>query len=199
MGASPWVPAVTAVVIGLLGYALFLRPASARVGQLAVEVQRERARLEQAQGRLQAALRVPRVPLPVSPAELQARWPAVLRAAASHGMTVDLISLTPTAVQAGSVPRVSAAEITVRLAGPYLGLDDTLSEIASLFPLWAWKTLEIAGSPGKDEVRVTATAVVVLSSPPASPPRSLPRPPSPPGPGQPSVPGVSVEGGGGVR
>lgn len=198
-GAPPWAPAVAAVVIGLLGYALFIRPASARVGQLAAEAQRERARVEQAQSRLQAALRVPRVPLPVSPAELQARWPAVLRSAASHGMTVDLISFTPTTIQAGPIPRVSAAEISVRLSGPYLGLDDTLSEIASLFPLWSWKTLEISGSPGKDEVRVTVTAAVALSSPSPPPARSLPPPPPPPGPGsgpgQPSAPGVTVEGG----
>ncbi len=84
-------------------------------------------------------------------------------------------------------PPVTPLEITTRLTGSYLALDDTLHRIASFLPLWSWRSLHLSSQQDAADIAITVDAVVPIVGPVAAadtgPARTgQPFAPPPPGP-----------------
>lgn len=188
-----WMPVVLSGLMGVGGMMIAIRPAHREMATLTAELSQLESRRAQAAARIEAAARVRRGLLPVSATEAQALWPRILHSAAHHGYRVELLSFGARSVQDPSSGAVPTLEITLRLSGPYLALDDTLTAIREAIPLWAWRQLEISTQADQASLQVMAIGVIPLSGPagllrPARPQPApggtvpaLPPPPSPPG------------------
>jgi len=124
----------------------------------------------------------PGAPSPVEPAGLRPSGGAVTPAppaAPRLGPAQEPIAAAP--------PQpVTPIDITARLAGAYLPLDETLSSMQRVLPLWSWRSLHIAAQQDAAGVTVTVEGVVPIDGParqdgrPVTPPLT-PAPPPPPG------------------
>jgi hypothetical protein len=166
-----WVPMALAAVLLAGLYGLWVRPTQARI---AAAEQRLR-QAEQQAGSLEAQIRrdqsVPPVPLPVTKAAFDRLWPDVVARAQAEGYALQGVTfaaappLSPSGPADESAPGAAAGavtpvEITARFTGQYLPLDETLTRMQGVLPLWSWRSIHISVQQGSAEIAITVDGVV---------------------------------------
>jgi hypothetical protein len=188
--APIWAPIPLAVVIGAGIYGLWIRPTQARIALTMEQLQEARQQARSLEGQILQDRTFPPMPTLVTQAAFDRLWPTAIARAQMAGYTFQgatfaaapPLSVT-TSGRAPSAPGTSVEtnpaltapsdvvwtdaaeavmplELTAKFTGTYLALDETLTQMRSVLPLWSWRSIAISSQQGSAEVAVTMVGVV---------------------------------------
>jgi len=166
-----WAPVALAAALGIGIYGLWMRPTQARVADADQQLQQSQQQAGALQAQILRDQAMPAVPLPITKAMFDRLWPDVVTRAQAAGYTLQGVTFTapprsPTSGPSGaSAPgtgedAVTPLEVTARFTGQYLPLDETLSRMQSVLPLWSWRSVLISPQQGTGEISITVSGVV---------------------------------------
>jgi hypothetical protein len=166
-----WVPVALAAALAFGIYGLWVRPTQGRIAVAEQQLRQARQQAASLEAQILSDRAVPPVPLPVTKAAFDRLWPDVVARAQAAGYALQAVTfaaappLSPSGPADESAPGAAAGavtpvEITARFTGQYLPLDETLTRMQDVLPLWSWRSIHISAQQGSAEISITVDGVV---------------------------------------
>jgi hypothetical protein len=181
-----WVPVALAAALAFGIYGLWVRPTQGRIAVAEQQLRQARQQAASLEAQILSDRAVPPAPLPVTKAAFDRLWPDVVARAQAAGYALQAVTfaaappLAPAGATGSSGPPApeqgptgagepegtatlgpaTPLEITARFTGRYLPLDETLSRMRGVLPLWSWRSIHISAQQGNAEIAITVDGVV---------------------------------------